>query len=271
MPGETFSPATKAAIYSLLARLADNKYALGRQYAEWCSGAPTLDSAVASAAMAQDELGHARALYPLLRTLDPKAGPENEPETRTQLLTLSFLATPFTDWEDFITANFLIDTAMSLVFEAGKDSAYESLAGRSRKVLQEEQMHAMHGEAWVRRLARQGGAVRSALEAALRRAWGETLCWFGPAGEPGPLAADHILDATPDELRMRFLAVVGPTIEADALALPPRRSADGSTWELTEPLPWADWDPATYRLRAKQDTGKPRKATRGPAPVKESV
>lgn len=271
MTGEKFTPATKSAIYGLLARLADNKYALGRQYAEWSSGAPTLDSAVAAAAMAQDELGHARAIYPLLRTLDPQAGPENEPETRTQVLTLSFLATPFSGWEDFITANFLIDTAMSVVFEAGKDSAYEPLAGRSRKVLQEEQMHAMHGEAWVRRLARQGGAVRAALEAALRRAWPETLCWFGPEGEPGPLAEGSVLDAAPNELRQRFLAAIGPTISAEQLALPVRPGADGATWELTEPLPWSDWDPKTYRFRSDASAGKPRKAPHGAAHVKESV
>lgn len=268
MPGETFSPPANEAIYALLARLADNKYALGRQYAEWCSGAPTLDSAVAAAAMAQDELGHARAIYPLLRTLNPTAGAENEPETRSQPLTLSFLRTPFAGWEDFVAANFLIDSAMSLVFEAGQNSAYEPLAGRSRKVLQEEQMHAMHGDAWVRRLARQGGAVRRALEVSLRRAWGETLCWLGPAGESGTLADNRILDATPDTLRERLLAIIGPTIAAESLELPLRRGTDDSAWELTEPLPWAEWDAAGYRLRG--DSGSGHGAKRG-RKVKESA
>ncbi len=274
MTGEKFSAATREALYSLLARLADNKYALGRQYAEWCSGAPTLDSAVAAAAMAQDELGHARAIYPLLRTLDPAAGAENEPETRTQPLTLSFLRTPFAGWEDFIAANFLIDAAMSVIFDAGKGSAYEPLAGRSRKVLQEEEMHAMHGDAWVRRLARQGGAVRGALEASLRRAWGETLCWLGPAGDSDPLADDAILDATPDVLRERLLAVVGPTLEAESLGLPVRRRAGERVWELTEPLPWNAWDAAGYRLRtdavASTQDGKPAR-TKPARTAKESA
>ena len=46
---------------TLVASLADNKSALGRRYAEWAVSAPTLESAVAAAAMAQDELGHARS------------------------------------------------------------------------------------------------------------------------------------------------------------------------------------------------------------------
>ena len=142
------------AIYSLMARLADNKYVLGRRYAEWCSSAPTLESSVAAAAMAQDELGHARAIYPLLKTLNPNAGSEADPETRTAFTTLSCLGEPFGGWEDFVAANVLIDNALTVVFEAGKDSSFEPLAGRSRKVLQEERMHAQHGDGWVRRMAR---------------------------------------------------------------------------------------------------------------------
>lgn len=236
-------------VAGLIARLADNKYALGRHYAEWCSGAPTLESAVAAAAMAQDELGHARAIYPALRDLQPQAGDENEPETRTHFLTLSALDRPFGAWQDFIAANFLIDRALTTVFEAAVDSSFEPLAGRSRKVLQEEQTHTAHGQAWVRRMAREGGAVRAALEEALRREWDELLCWFGPAGETDPLAATRTLDATPDELRARFLAAVGPTIVGEGLALPVRASSTGAGgYELSEPLPWQRWNAATYRL-----------------------
>ena len=59
----------RACMASLIGSLADNKAALGRRYAEWAVSAPTLESAVAAAAMAQDELGHARATYPILKAL----------------------------------------------------------------------------------------------------------------------------------------------------------------------------------------------------------
>lgn len=244
-------------VYSLVARLADNKQVLGRHYAEWCSGAPTLESAVAAAAMAQDELGHARALYPLLRTLASQASPENDPETRTHFSNLSFLDRSFGGWEDFVAANFLIDNALSIIFDAAKASSYEPLAGRSRKVLQEERMHAQHAEAWVRRLAREGGAVRAACESSLRRAWAETLCWFGPEGvNDDPLSRTHVLDASPDELRARFLAVVGPTILAEKLQLPLHHAADGS-WAPDEPLPWDRWDSARYRFATAEQDPQP--------------
>jgi phenylacetate-CoA oxygenase PaaI subunit len=245
MQNVVHTPATKTEIARLIARLADNKYFLGRYFAEWCSGAPTLESAVASAAMAQDELGHARALYPLLRSIQPEAGAENEPESRTVFSNLACLDEPFGAWEDFVAANFLIDGALSTVFAAATTSSYEPLAARARKVLQEERTHAMHGAAWVRRLAHEGGAMRAACELSLQRVFAETLCWFGPAGEE-TLFVSGVLDARADELRSRFLVTLAPTIEANQLALPIRQ-ADGN-WEMAEPLPWTDWDSVRYRL-----------------------
>ena len=53
---ETTTQEPPDATFALMARLADNKFFLGRRYAEWCSSAPTLESSVAAAAMAQDEL-----------------------------------------------------------------------------------------------------------------------------------------------------------------------------------------------------------------------
>ena len=246
MSETTLQAAPTEAISALMARLADNKYFLGRRYAEWCSSAPTLESSVAAAAMAQDELGHARAIYPLLKTLTPDAGAENDPETRTRFTALASLSAPFGGWEDFVAANVLIDNALTLVFEAGKDSTFEPLAGRSRKVLQEERMHAQHAEGWVRRMAREGGAVRAAQQAALQRIWDEVFCWFGPSGADDPLKTAGVLDATPDELRTRFLTIIGPMLGTVGFHLPLRRAGDA--WELTKPLPWERWDAATYQL-----------------------
>lgn len=65
------SDSLRQALWGLVASLADNKFALGRRVSEWTTGAPTLESAVACAALAQEELGHARVLYPVLQELAP--------------------------------------------------------------------------------------------------------------------------------------------------------------------------------------------------------
>lgn len=260
MAEKTLPTATRDALFDLVARLADNKHFLGRNYADWCSGAPTLESAVAAAAMAQDELGHARALYPLLKSLAPPAGPDLDPETRTAFPRVSLLDQPFADWMRFVAANFLTDTALTIIFAAAQNSTYEPLAGRSRKVLQEERVHEAHARAWVRRLAGEGGAVRPACESALRENWDETLCWFGRPDASDLLFVAGVLDADPDTLRARFLDVVGPVLVAEGLDLPVR--ADGDGYALTTPLPWERWDDATFRLHAGDAPAQPRtKAT----------
>jgi phenylacetate-CoA oxygenase PaaI subunit len=238
-------------LFDLVARLADNKYFLGRRYAEWCSGAPTLESGVSAAAMAQDELGHARALYPLLRDLAPASVEPAavDPDTRTHFVNMAGLDAPFGGWPAFVAANFLVDTALSTVFDAAQASTYEPLAARSRKVLQEERIHTLHGQAWVRRLTGEAPAVSQALEAALRYVWDEVLCWFGPESARDPLATRGVLNAAPDALRARFLDAAAPLIVAPGLKLPVRRrGANGEGWELSAPLPWERWDAATYRL-----------------------
>jgi len=242
------------ALFDLLAALADNKYVLGRRYAEWCNGAPTLESSVAAAAMAQDELGHARALYPLLQDFpQAKAHPASfEPETRAVFANVAFLDQSFTNWADFVAANFLLDIALSVLFEFAQESRFEPLRGRSRKVLQEEQVHALHGEGWLRRLARSGGAVRGALEASLERAWLETMCWFGPADDRRGLLLQQggVLSGDPDDLRQRWLECVGPALlETElALSLALERTSDGC-WQVKVMLPWERWDAARRRLQ----------------------
>ncbi|HEY7124408.1 MAG TPA: Phenylacetic acid catabolic protein [Ktedonobacterales bacterium] len=251
------------ALFDLLAALADNKYRLGRRYAEWCNGAPTLESSVAAAAMAQDELGHARALYPLLQDFPQgQAQPvEVEPETRTIFSNVAFLDEPFTGWADFVAANFLLDTALSVVFEFAQESHFEPLRGRAKKVLQEEQVHILHGEGWVRRLARTGGAVRGTLEASLKRAWLETVCWFGPADDARGvlLQQGNILSGGPEDLRQRWFGHVGPALLdtelAGALAL---EQGSAGRWQVRQPLPWARWDAEKRRLKGASPKGQSR-------------
>ncbi len=104
--------------------------------------------------------------------------------TRTLHYHLAFLDKDFVGWSDFVATNFLLDTALTTFFEAAQNSSYEPLGQRARKVVQEERIHQVHAEGWVRRLARAGGAVREALTNSINRLWNETLCWIGPHDDP---------------------------------------------------------------------------------------
>ncbi len=241
-----------AALFAILSSLADNKQAIARRYAYWSNGAPALEAAVAAAAMTQDELGHARTLYPLLE--DFAQGQANlievEPMTRTLRYHISVLDSDFKGWSDFVATNFLLDTALTTFFEAAQDSTYEPLRARSRKIMQEERIHAMHADGWVRRLAQAGGAVRATLVASLQRQWDETLCWFGPHDDPvmQQLHREGIIDATPDELRSRYLHKIMPILSNLEIDVPATFDAATKRWAPAAPLPWQSWNPASRRL-----------------------
>ncbi|HZU14921.1 MAG TPA: Phenylacetic acid catabolic protein [Chloroflexota bacterium] len=206
--------AAPAALIRLVAALADNKYFLGRRYAGWCTSAPTLESAVASAAMAQDEIGHARSLYPLLRDLAGDS-PQTEPETRTEFDAMPALQEPFSGWEDFVAANFLLDTAVTVMLEAARTSSHQALAQRARRMLEEEPLHWLHAEGWVQRMADGPPGMRRALAGALRRATPSALGWFDHAAPD--LVASSMLDAGAQDLRMRFRGRVNPPLADSGL------------------------------------------------------
>src|SRR5579864_2116685 len=113
-----------AALFDVLSSLADNKQLLGRRYAHWSNGAPSLEAAVAAAAMTQDELGHARTLYPLLEQFEQgRADPAQlDPMTRNARFAVVALDHDFLGWSDFIAASFLLDTALTTVLAAAAES-----------------------------------------------------------------------------------------------------------------------------------------------------
>jgi len=250
MPG---TPVDNAALFAVLSSLADNKQVIGRRYAYWCNGAPALEAAVAAAAMTQDELGHARTLYPLLEDFSQaRADPSQvEPVTRTLHYHLAFLDHDFRGWSDFVATNFLLDNALTTFFEAAQDSSYEPLRQRARKIVQEERIHAMHAEGWVRRLAKAGGAVRSTLVASLNRLWDETLCWFGPDDDANMqrLYREGIIDAMPSELRSRYLQKIMPTLSSLEIDVPVTFDLVTKHWEPGQPLPWNEWDAIARRVK----------------------
>ena len=235
-----------AALFGVLSSLADNKQAIGRRYAYWCNGAPALEAAVAAAAMTQDELGHARTLYPLLEDFTQGQADlsQVEPMTRTLHYHLAYLDHDFQGWSDFVATNFLLDTALTTFFEAAQNSSYEPLRARSRKIVHEERIHLMHAEGWVRRLAKAGGAVRATLIASLQRLWDETLCWFGPNNDSTmqQLYQEGIIDASPDELRSRYLQKIMPTLTGLEIDVPVAFDAATKRWGPSQPLDWDKWD-----------------------------
>jgi ring-1,2-phenylacetyl-CoA epoxidase subunit PaaC len=229
-------PAT-ACMISLVASLADNKAALGRRYGEWAVSAPSLESAVAAAAMAQDELGHARSTYPVLKALGMHVDEDSAEAEGDRRLALLDAELP--DWSSFIAANLLVDGVLVTFVAACADSTLAPMAQRARKILQEEGSHRVHAEAWTRRLCRSGESERDALLERLAQTWEQAGRWIGPDDDPGLAAA----------VQAGMLSE-GAAAQRDRVRrwLVERLAREGVAFELPEPTDWTRWDPVRRRL-----------------------
>ncbi|MBT8461897.1 MAG: phenylacetate-CoA oxygenase subunit PaaI [Gemmatimonadetes bacterium] len=230
----------------LLLSLADNKRLLGMRYAEWLLGAPTLEAGIACSAMAQDEWGHSRILYAMLKDFGKDPGQLEHEREAEQYLSIELLDGPPAEWSGLVALNFLLDTALSVQIESLKESRFEPLHYKVRKILEEERFHFEHGRGWLARLAQTPAGLKS-LGGALTPVWQSCLQWFGApdGGLIARLSEAGISDAGPDELRARWLSRVGPMVTEAGLGL--AESDDGSAWRSIIDPDWSKWDSARRR------------------------
>ena len=243
---EEVPEALREPLADLLLVLADNKRLLGMRYADWILGAPALEAGIACSAMAQDEWGHGRILYAMLRDFgrDPdrlEHGREPGDYRNSELLD----AEP-ESWPELLALNVLLDTALTVQFEAMRDSRFQPVHHKVSKLLEEERFHFEHGRGWTLRLASTEKG-RDSLAEAFPAAWEACLRWFGREEDPGVAAlVEHgIVDAGPDELRARWLSRVGPVVREAGLEL---ASSDGEgVWSSSVAPDWEGWRPDARR------------------------
>jgi 1,2-phenylacetyl-CoA epoxidase catalytic subunit len=223
---------TGTAMASLVSSLADNKAALGRRYADWAVSAPTLESAVAAAAMAQDELGHARSTYPVLKALGTETDEVSGGDRR-----MALLDSDLPDWNAFIAANLLVDGVLTTFVAACVGSSVEQMAARAKKILQEEGSHRVHGEAWAKRLARDP-AQRDKFVARLEETWAEASRWLGPDDDAAYAAALEAGEVKQTAAHQR--ALIRDWLTAIL-------AGEGVSISLPDPADWSSWDPERRR------------------------
>lgn len=233
-PAPSALDSATATMIWLVGSLADNKSALGRRYGEWAVSAPTIESAVAAAAMAQDELGHARATYPVLA----KLGAEREENGLETGHPLPVLEHELPDWASFVAANLVIDGILTTFVVSARDSSIEPLAQRARKILQEEGAHRVHAEAWLKRICRSGGSDLDLLLQRIAETWRQAARWPGPDDHLGYQAAiaEKMVSEGPNEIRHRVHDWLRDLL-----------FAEGAGIELPDPEDWSGWDDRTRR------------------------
>ncbi len=210
---DALQPEVRQALRDLILVLADSKRLLGFRYGSWILGAPELETGIACAAMAQDEWGHARLLYALLKDFGEDVERLEHGREPHEYFSMQVLDREPEEWAGVVALNALADAALSVQLEALRDCCYLPLRQRTEKLLAEEQYHRAHGNAWARRYI--GGSPESAR--AFREAgWAmlpPILEWFGREGGRGSvLARAGAVSGGPDDLRLLFMALNEPIV-----------------------------------------------------------
>jgi ring-1,2-phenylacetyl-CoA epoxidase subunit PaaC len=138
----------------LLLPIADDELVLGWRNSEWTGIAPFLEEDVAFSSIAQNEIGHARALYQLvaneLGTTADELAFDREPEEYRCSRLVELRLVP--DWAQTIARHWLYEQADAKRLAALKASDDADVAGLAAKIDREEAYHRMHAEMWFERL-----------------------------------------------------------------------------------------------------------------------
>ena len=232
--------AGRKALERLITSVADSKRLMGIRYSDWLLGAPSLETGIAASSMTQDEWGHARLLYAMLKDvgIDPEAVEHDR--SGEAYASLAALDGPCPDWAALVAAIVLADGALTVMLTSLAEGTYETARTRIPKMLGEEVFHSALGAAWYRRLAGANGEARRLLTAATEAMLPSTLAWVGADDGPArtvaemgvvPPAADR-LGAFKDAIR-DLVALVGLDVDAVERA--------------------ADWDGARGRTGGRPD------------------
>ena len=215
------APTTGRALAELLRSMADDEFVIGFSDSEWTGIAPLLEEDVAMSSLAQDELGHAAALFGLLAELtgtdaDALAYDREPPDYRHCRL----LDHGRGDWAMTIARRFIYDSADVVRLEALAEGSWAPLTELVGKLLREERYHRMHAGAWLDRLARNDGEARDRLLAALAELSPDVATVFTPLPGEQALLEARILAAPMTELEARWRSSIAPTFAELDLPMP---------------------------------------------------
>ena len=229
MSGEAFPREVREALQRLILSLADTKRILGLRYSDWLLGAPSIESGIATASMSQDEWGHARLLYAMLKDfgVDPVEIEHSRPPG--EYCSAACLDEPFADWAAVVAGVVVVDGTLSLALEGFSAGAYDAARRRIPKMLAEEAFHRDFGEAWMRRIGAGAPEGRERVAAAAGPMLASAAACLLPGDEQATLLAGAGLIADPREARAEL---------ARRLAEP--LAALGAVPATDPPLP-ADW------------------------------
>jgi ring-1,2-phenylacetyl-CoA epoxidase subunit PaaC len=231
--------ATREALAELLLTVADDEFVIGFWDSEWTGIAPMLEEDVATSSIAQDEIGHAKALYELLAELtDGDADAIAYRRDADEYRHASLLNHRRGDWAFSVARRWLYETADAARLAALAESSHAGLAALAGKMRREETYHLLHAEAWVRRLSAGAREGRERLSTALVTLWPDAQQVFAPLDGEEALLRSAILPEPMEALHRTWTGSVLPRLEPLIGAPPPSRPTPDGRRVRTDDFRW---------------------------------
>jgi ring-1,2-phenylacetyl-CoA epoxidase subunit PaaC len=140
-------------VLKTIIEIADDELILGWRDSEWTGIAPLLEEDVAFSSIAQNEIGHARALYEVaareLGTTADELAFDRAPE---EYFCAPIVELRLLEWERTIARHCLYEEADAVRLERLKRSDNAEIAGLAAKIDREEAYHRIHAQMWFDRL-----------------------------------------------------------------------------------------------------------------------
>jgi len=223
---QDMEPAAQEGLRRAILSLADGKRLMGIRYSDWLLGAPSIETGIAASSMAQDEWGHARLLYAVLKDFGMDPAVVEHERRADQYANPDALDAPLDDWAAVVVACVVVDGALSVALEGFSEGVYAPTRSRVPKMLAEETFHHDLGVAWFRKLAAGSEQGRSRLREAALSMLASTLAWLTPGDEVGEAQAGAGLVPEGAILRLRFAERYGELlslVDIDVGAVEPDR------------------------------------------------
>ena len=230
----------RKALKRLILTLADSKRLMGIRYSDWLLGAPSIETGIATSSMAQDEWGHARLVYAMLKDLDIDPVAVEHDRSPEEYASIGALDAEMPDWAALVAAMVLVDGALTTALASFAEGTLESARGRVPKMLAEEEFHASLGAAWYRRLAESGGDARRLLVEATEAMLPEVLAWLGADDAPAQAMVDTGVMGPAEDLLSGFRDRIRDVVAAADI------DVDAAT-------PSSEWDEARGRTPGHPD------------------
>ena len=213
--------------------IADSNWVLGHWYVNCMLNGRELTDFTSMAGIAEEKLGHARALFRFME--EHYELPEYQLEfarNAGQIHAMEMLDAPPRNWGDFVLTLYLADKALWRFSNTLRQGAFAPVANLVTRFGEEAYFHQLCINGWLKAL---DDSERSAVAGALPERLPLLLRWFNGT-QPDPLIEAGIRTEPLDQARIRLEADVDQTFGTDEYELTTKQrralaAVDSAAWD----------------------------------------